>query len=215
MNESYIHCLEDGSARVSGEAEMQVGDIAVLPYEVGMKIIVRAILPNGVKRCATVTVCDMQDGESKSLVNMEKAGKGAKIVSCERKTEPKKKAPVNVVAPPNGQDDPPADIIPDEDGGTPAALWVSGMKNVPSALPSGRIAFLIMQAEWYEMIESGEKGVEHRKQCKKYKSMFVDHRPVAVKLQYGFTPRQMIWQVVDVEDCGADGIDIYLGKRIL
>ena len=213
MNEWYIHCKDDGTALISGDAEGQAGDVAVLPYEAGMTIIVRAILPSGVKRCATVTVCDMQEGESKSLVNMEKAGHGAKIVSCERKVEPKKKA-VTAVAPADGPEEPPTNVVPDEDGGTPAELWVSGMKNVPSALPSGKIAFLIMQAEYYDMIECGEKNVEYRKQCKKYKSMFVDHKPVAVKLQYGFTPRQMIWQVFDVKDCGTDGIEIYLGKRI-
>ena len=214
MSGMYLHCTSSGIASISEIGEEQAGDVAVLPYEAGMTIIVRAILPSGVKRCTTVTVCDMQEGESKSLVNMEKAGQGAKIVSCERKVEPKKKA-ANVVAPADGPEEPPANIVPDEDGGTPAELWVSGMKNVPSALPSGKIAFLIMQAEYYDMIECGEKNVEYRKQCKKYKSMFVDHKPVAVKLQYGFTPRQMIWQVVDVKDCGTDGIEIYLGKRIV
>lgn len=214
MNECYIHCKDDGTALVSSVSDAQTGDVAVLPYETGMKIVVRAILPSGVKRCATVTVCDMQERESKTIVNLERAGHGAKVVSCERKVEPKKKT-ANVVAPADGPEEPPANIVPDEGGGTPAELWVSGMKNVPSALPGGRVAFLIMQAEWYEMIERGEKNVEYRKQCKKYKSMFVDHKPVAVKLQYGFTPRQMIWQIIDVVDSDEDGIEIYLGKRIV
>ena len=193
--------------------EAQNGDIAVLSYEDGMKVVFRAELSSGIKRCTTVTVGDMHEGKCKSIVNLEKAGQGAKIIGCERNVAVKKKALTNDVMP-TGEEEMPLEVIPDEDGGTPAALWVSGMKNVPSALPSGKIAFLIMQAEWYEMIESGEKNVEYRKQCKKYKSMFVDHKPVAVKLQYGFTPRQMIWQVINVEDCGANGIEIYLGKRI-
>ena len=213
MSDQYIHCRGDGTAFVSGVMEAQNGDIAVLSYEDGMRVVLRAELPSGVKRCTTVTVGDMPEGACKSIVNLEKAGQGAKIVGCERKASVKKKA-LTTDDLSADEEEMPLEVIPDNDGGTPAALWVSGMKNVPSALPSGKIAFLIMQAEWYEMIESGEKNVEYRKQCKKYKSMFVDHRPVAVKLQYGFTSRQMIWQVIDVEDCGADGIDIYLGKRI-
>ena len=213
MSDQYIHCRGDGTAFVSVEADAQDGDVAVLSYEDGMKVVFRAELSSGIKRCTTVTVGDMHEGKCKSIVNLEKAGQGAKIVGCERKVAVKKKASTNGSMPAD-EGEIPLEEIPDEDGGTPAALWVSGMKNVPSALPSGKIAFLIMQAEWYEMIESGEKDVEYRKQCKKYKSMFVDHKPVAVKLQYGFTPRQMIWQVIDVEDCGANGIEIYLGKRI-
>lgn len=213
MSELYMHCRGDGTAFVSEEADAHDGDVAVLSYEDGMKVVLRAELPSGVKRCTTVTVGDVHEGDCKSIVNLEKAGQGAKIVGCERKLAVRKKTLTNDDMS-ESEYEMPLEVIPDEDGGTPAALWVSGMKNVPSALPSGKIAFLIMQAEWYEMIESGEKNVEYRKQCKKYKSMFVDHKPVAVKLQYGFTPRQMIWQVIDVEDCGDDGIDIYLGKRI-
>ena len=213
MSEQYIHFKADGTAFVSGTKEVQDGDIAVLSYEDGMKVVVRAALPSGVKRCSTVTVSDMHEGECKSIVNLEKAGQGAKIVACERKVDVKKKA-VTQSDRSMGEEEVPLEVIPDEDGGTPAALWVSGMKNVPAAMPTGKVAFLIMQAEWYEMIESGRKDAEHRKQCKKYKAMFVDHKPVAVKLQYGFTPRQMIWQVLDVEDHAVDGIDIILGKRI-
>lgn len=210
MSGKYLHCKADGTACLSNASAELNGDVAVLPYETGMKVVVRVSLSSGTKRCAAVTVGEMQDGECRAIANMEKAGEGARVVSCELKPVTKQKAvpkevPVDEVLP---------DVEPDEDGGTPAALWVSGMKNVPSALPSGRIAFLIMQAEWYEMIESGEKNVESRKQCKKYKSMFIDHHPVAVRLQYGFTPRQMIWQIAGVEDYGDDGIDILLGKRI-
>jgi len=100
------------------------------------------------------------------------------------------------------------------DGSTPAELWESGIKDVPSALPTGGIAFLVMQKYWYEEIECGEKSVEHRKQCEKYRKMFLEHHPVAVRLQCGYTDRQMIWQIAEVDDCGKDGIDIHLGKRI-
>lgn len=210
MSGKYLHCKADGTACLSNANAESNGDVAVLPYETGMKVVVRVSLSSGAKRCAAVTVGEMQDGECRAIADMETAGEGARIVACELKPVTKQKAAPKAVP----VDDVLPDVEPDNDGGTPAALWVSGMKNVPSALPSGRIAFLIMQAEWYELIESGEKNVEYRKQCKKYKSMFVDHKPVAVKLQYGFTPRQMIWQVLDVEDHASDGIDILLGKRI-
>ncbi len=191
----------------------------MLPYEDGMNLIVRAELPNGVRCCTTAKVEGLAEGEVKAVVDLAAAGEGARVVSCAAKgglmgggcrgatRDPAGHGSARRLAPPT--------VAPQsDDGGTPAELWVSGIKGVPSALPTGGIAFLVMQKYWYEKIECGEKSVEHRKQCKKYREMFIDHHPVAVKLQCGYTNRQMIWQIEEVEDCGEAGIDISLGKRI-
>ena len=99
--------------------------------------------------------------------------------------------------------------------GTPAELWASGIKNVPSALPNGSIPFLTMQRIWYDAIECGDKRYELRKQSEKYRKWFIEQHPAAVKLQRGYTNCQMTWEVNGTEDCGADGIVIHLGKRIV
>ena len=56
MSGKYLHCKADGTACLSLAGEKTANDVAVLPYEDGMRIIVRAELPNGVKRCTTVKV---------------------------------------------------------------------------------------------------------------------------------------------------------------
>ena len=225
MSGKYLHCKADGKACLSLAGEKTVDDVAVMPYEDGMRVIVRAELPNGVKRCTTVEVSGMADGAANPIVDLAGAGDGAKIVSCVAKGGLLSGRPRLQNA---SQADEDSDLdgadIPDEegsanaeyddDGGTPAELWVSGVKNAPSALPDGNIPFLPMQKQWYEAIECGDKRVEYRKQCPKYRKWFIEQHPVAVKLQVGYTKRQMIWEVVGAEDCGADGINIYLGKRI-
>ena len=79
---SFLHCAADGSAKVLDADAALSDDVAVLPYEDGMKVVVRAALANGVKRCATVTVAGMTEGETRWIVNLAVAGKGAKVVSC-------------------------------------------------------------------------------------------------------------------------------------
>ena len=230
----FLHCLEDGTAFVSGggglgEAALP-GDgrarspsapheVAVLPYEDGMNVIVRAELANGTRCCTTVCVEGLSDGEIKAIVDLEAAGDGAKVVSCVVKggltggDDGRARTPC---APDSNDGRAQSPSAPQsDDGGTPSELWASGIKNVPSALPSGNIPFLTMQKFWYEEIECGAKDVEHRKQCSRYRKWFVDHHPAAVKLQCGYTDRQMIWEVVEVEDGGDDGIFIHLGKRIV
>ena len=97
---------------------------------------------------------------------------------------------------------------------TPADWWKSGRQGVPSPLPPGYSAYLIMQSEYYDAIESGEKRVEFRDVCPKYIPAFRDKKPVAVRLAYGYTTRQMTWEVEKVEE--ADGsFEIYLGKRLM
>ena len=66
----------------------------------------------------------------------------------------------------------------------------------------------------YDAIESGEKRTETRKISPKYISMLRDKKPVAVRLTYGYTPRQMVWEVESVEEeCVYFGIN--LGKRLM
>lgn len=225
MSGKYLHCRADGTACLSLAGGTTANDVAVLPYEDGMRVIVRAELPNGAKRCTTTTVVGMADGTAKPIVDLAGAGDGAKIVSCIVKGGLLSGKPRLQNAP---QADENSDLdetaMPDEvvaanaeyddDGGTPAELWVSGVKNAPSALPDGNVPFLTMQKQWYEAIECGEKRVEYRKQCPKYRKWFIEQHPSAVKLQRGYTNRQMVWEVTGSEDCGADGIEIYLGKRI-
>ena len=230
MREKFLHCLEDGTAYVSGDggrwatalpgagrarSPSAPHEVAVLPYEDGMNLIVRAELPKGVRCCTTAKVEGLAEGEVKAVVDLAAAGEGARVVSCAAKGGLMGGGRARSPSGPDGDGRARSPSAPQsDDGGTPAELWVSGIKGVPSALPTGGIAFLIMQKYWYEEIECGAKSVEHRKQCKKYREMFIDHHPVAVKLQCGYTNRQMIWQIEEVEDCGEAGIDISLGKRI-
>lgn len=46
-----------------------------MPYEDGMAVIVRAELPNGVKKCTTVKVAGMEDGAERFIVDLMTAGK--------------------------------------------------------------------------------------------------------------------------------------------
>ena len=231
----FLHCLADGTAYVSEDgahaatAPGTPHEVAALPYEDGMELIVRAELANGVRCCTTAKVEGLAEGQVKAIVDLEAAGEGAMVVSCAPKgglmggsgghagrvTLPGDGRGTRPACPHDGGGRGTRPACPQsDDGGTPAELWVSGIKGVPSALPTGGIAFLIMQKYWYEEIECGAKSVEHRKQCKKYREMFIDHHPVAVKLQCGYTDRQIIWEIEEVEDCGEAGIDISLGKRI-
>ena len=210
---SFLHCAADGSAKVTDNGAVVFGDVAVLPYDDGMKIVVRAELANGVKRCVTVTVAGMAENETRQIVNLAAAGKGAKVVSCVVKGGLEKMADnahpnAEVQSVSNTSDE-------DDDFGTPSEFWVSGIKGVPSAMPKGSIPFLTMMKVWYEAIECGDKRSEHRKQCSKYHKQFIEQHPAAVKLQCGYTNRQMVWEVVGAEDCGDDGIEVFLGKRIV
>ena len=97
---------------------------------------------------------------------------------------------------------------------TPTEWWKSGKQGVPSPVPQGYCAYLVMQVEYYDAIESGEKREEFREVKPKYIPMLRNKKPVAVRLAYGYTTRQMIWEVVDVvEDGGWFVID--LGKRLM
>ena len=94
---------------------------------------------------------------------------------------------------------------------TPIEWWKSGKQGVPSPVPSGYNAYLVMQAEFYDTIESGEKRIEYREIKPKYIPMFHDKKPVAVRLAYGYTTRQMTWEVVKIDE--VDGVfEIHLGK---
>lgn len=72
----FLHCAADGSAKVLDDGAVLSDDVAVLPYEDGMKVVVRAALANGVKRCATATVAGMASGETRPIANLAAAGKG-------------------------------------------------------------------------------------------------------------------------------------------
>lgn len=138
----FLHCAADGSAKVLDDGAVLSDDVAVLPYEDGMKVVVRAALANGVKRCATATVAGMASGETRPIVNLAAAGKGARVVSCVIKGGLGKEegcAHVASKTPIVGKAS--AD---DDDFGTPSELWVSGIKGVPSAMPKGSIPFLTM-----------------------------------------------------------------------
>ena len=96
---------------------------------------------------------------------------------------------------------------------TPAELWKSGKVGIPTVLPAGPCAYLTMEAEPYEAIELGGKRVEVREICEYYIPRFRDKKPVAVRLQHGYTKRQMVWEVEKiVEEGGA--FKIHLGKRL-
>lgn len=216
MGQKYLHCLDDGAAYVSeSSAKEKQQEVAVLPYEDGMAVIVRAELPNGVKKCTTVKVAGMEDGAERFIVDLMTAGEDSQVVSCSVK---KGLVKVNGVlgdhAKPGGADRIRA-LPADDECGTPAELWASGIKNVPSALPNGSIPFLTMQRIWYDAIECGDKRYELRKQSEKYRKWFIEQHPAAVKLQRGYTNCQMTWEVIGTKDCGADGIVIQLGKRIV
>lgn len=217
MGRKYLHCLDDGTAYVSGtDAKATPEEVSVLPYEDGMAVIVRAELPNGVKKCTTVNVAGMEDGTAKTIADLKEAGEDSEVVSCKVKKGLLRRAGGEArdrvscgegrARSPSAQDE--------EEGGTPSVLWASGIKNVPSALPDGNIPFLTMQGIWYDAIACGEKRTEFRKQCEKYRKWFIEQHPAAVKLQRGYTNCQMVWEVVGAEDCGVDGIAIHLGNRI-
>ncbi len=96
---------------------------------------------------------------------------------------------------------------------TPAKWWKSGKVGVPSPVPAGYNAYLVMKAEWYDAIECGKKRVEYRDVIPKFISMFREKKPVAVRLAYGYTKRQMTWEVTKVRV--VDGtFNIHLGKRL-
>ena len=97
---------------------------------------------------------------------------------------------------------------------TPAEWWKSGKQGVPSPVPQGYCAYLVMQAEYYDAIESGEKREEFREVKPKYIPMLRNKKPVAVRLAYGYTTRQMIWEVDSVEEDGGWFV-IGLGKRLM
>lgn len=163
------------------------------------------------KLYATVQVKDVAFGESRKLIDVAAAGEGARIVAYElaMKLGKKTKPAARRVRPPID------DSADDEgDGSTPAQLWASGIKNVPTQLPEGYVAFLPMKAEFYEDIECGVKRAEYRSDTAKYKAMFGMKKPVAVRLQYGYTKRQMAWQVVKVNYEPDEGYEICLGKRL-
>ena len=97
---------------------------------------------------------------------------------------------------------------------TPAEWWKSGKQGVPSPVPQGYCAYLVMMAGNYDAIESGEKRTETRKISPKYIPTLRDKKPVAVRLTYGYTTRQMVWEVESVEEeCVYFGIN--LGKRLM
>ena len=169
MGKKYLHCLDDGAAYVSeSDAKEKQQEVAVLPYEDGMAVIVRAELPNGVKKCTTVKVAGMEDGAERFIANLMAAGDDSQVISCAvKKGLVKMNGAFGDRALPGGADR--IRALPDDgEYGTPAELWASGIKDVPSALPNGTIPFLTMQRIWYDAIECGDKRTEFRKQSEKY-----------------------------------------------
>ena len=64
-----------------------------------------------------------------------------------------------------------------------------------------------------DAIESGEKRVEYREIKPKYIPMFRDKKPACVRLAYGYSTRQMIWEIEKiVENDGC--FELHLGKRL-
>lgn len=204
----YIHCRSDGSAVVSSGKATSSGELAVLPYEDGMKLVVHAVLSGGLKRYTTVSATGLSSGVPVQLVDIASAGDGAQIASYETAAPLRRKKPkVRSVEPRS------LGAVTSGDGSTPNALWMSGIHDVPTVVPSGHVAYLVMKAEYYEAIESGEKRSEYRKDCKKYVSMLLKKNPIAVVLQYGYTPRKMTWEVIKVIYTPGDGFEIVLGRR--
>ena len=69
-----------------------------------------------------------------------------------------------------------------------------------------------MEGDWYDAIECGEKRIEYRDISAKYIPVFRDKHPKCVRLAYGYTTRQMIWEIERiVEDWY---FEIHLGKRL-
>ena len=211
MNGGCLHCRADGTAVLTESNAPAAGDLAVIPYAEDLKLIVRAELPGKKKLYATVQVKDIVPGESRKLIDVAAAGEGARIVAYELATKLGKKSKAAA-----RRERPSVDVSADDegDGSTPAQLWASEIKNVPTPLPEGYVAFLPMKAEFYEDIECGVKRAEYRSDTAKYKAMFGMKKPVAVRLQYGYTKRQMAWQVVKVNYEPGEGYEICLGKRL-
>ena len=96
---------------------------------------------------------------------------------------------------------------------TPVKWWKSGKQGIPAPLPPGKPAYLVMEGEWYDAIECGEKRVEYREIKPKYIPMFHDKKPACVRLAYGYSTRQMIWEIEKiVENDGC--FELHLGKRL-
>ena len=207
-----LHCYSDGKAVLMETTPHGDAAVGVFPYEAGMRLIVRAELPNKMKRFKTVEIPAMAVGESRQLVDITAAGPGAQIIAFERAMPIAKKRIRKPKAAPTAAGD--VSGVASKDGTTPAELWASGIKNVPTPVPDGNVAFLPMMAEYYDSIECGEKRVEYRSDCQKYNTMLGLKKPVAVRLQYGYTKRQMIWQVAKIDYQPGEGYDIYLGKRL-
>ena len=79
-------------------------------------------------------------------------------------------------------------------------------------MPPGKPAYLVMEGEWYDAIESGEKRIEFREIKPKYIPMFRDKKPKSVRLAYGYSTRQMIWEVEKIVE--STFFEIHLGKRL-
>jgi len=205
----YLHCRGDGTAVVSSSKASAANDISVLPYVDSMKVIVRVVLADDSKRYTTVSVGGLKAGVAAKIVDVAMAGAGAQILSFERATSLKQKVRAPSAKGPSQSAVPTAVGT----GGTPDALWVSGIRNVPTVVPPGHVAFLVMNAVPYDAIEVGAKRCEYRKDCKKYVSMLLKKNPVAVRLQYGYTHAQMVWEVTKVRYKPVDGFEIYLGRR--
>ena len=212
MSGGHLHCRADGTVVLMESNAPAAGDLAVIPYAEELKLIVRAELPGKKKLYATVQIKDVAFGESRKVIDVAAAGEGARIVAYEQATKLGKK---KTKAAARREHQPIDDSADDEgDGSTPTQLWASGIKNVPTPLPEGYVAFLPMKAEFYEDIECGVKRAEYRSDTAKYKAMFGMKKPVAVRLQYGYTKRQMAWQVVKVNYEPDEGYEICLGKRL-
>lgn len=199
-------CYADGSFRICDDASCGDGALATFAYEPGLLVNVHVRDSEERRFYSTVRVPAMKAGECRKLVDLEEVGEDAKIVSYGLPTalaRKKKTVQSKSIAAAKSK------------GETGASLWRSGIEGVPTALPNGTPAFLILNSEPYDAIEAGVKRVEYRKNSPKYLAMFETKHPAAVRFQRGYVSMapQMIWEIARV-DVSEDEIAISLGKRL-
>lgn len=86
-----------------------------------------------------------------------------------------------------------------------------------------KILHLPLMAKWYEMIESGEKPEEYRKNKPYWQKRLLSSKYDAVKFRYGYTPRTMTFLIKKIrlgkgkKKWGAGDDEVFiieLGERI-
>lgn len=86
-----------------------------------------------------------------------------------------------------------------------------------------KILYLSLKAQWYEMIESGEKKEEYREIKEYWLKRLSDKHYDAVQFSYGYTERTMMFEIESITtgkgnpQWGAPDKDVFiirLGRRL-